>query len=493
VKLFWRSGARSAAPASNERAASGPPRPQAVPVERRSPPAAAASPAVSEEALAELTAELATPLYRLAPTLQLGEGQALEVSRDRGAVSFLVSGGVVEAGSVVDGRWTALATLDKGSCFRITAAGDPDEVELGIRAVGRSTLLELGGAVLREAPPEARAAVALRSAATASSCTRALLSRLQRAQGATSEVSRALSVLRDRRRAAVERVEIGEALAKMPKLPVHATELMQRLLAPGARTNEIADLIRKDPPLASLVLKTVNSPYFGLRTKVADCYRALLLLGVNQIYQMVLDNGVRTVLPATPQVEAIQTHSYLVSLMAHDLAVAVGVAPQVAATVGLLHDLGKVVAPQLATSCPTVAPFVGLLDEPRLGAELLRKWAVPEEVAAVIDRQQEPELAPPEDVPEPLRRELSVLHVAHACAERICGPGPDTAPAPWLDRHLQSLGRPERSAEEILAGWFRPALLKQARSLPRPVRALLGIADVDGDEDELSPPSEPPQ
>jgi putative nucleotidyltransferase with HDIG domain len=484
VKLFWRSGPRSAAPAPIERATSSPARPPAIPSERPRP--LAPRPLPSEEALSELTAELATPLYRLAPTLQLGEGQELEVGRDRGTVSFLVSGGSVEVGSVVEGRWTALATLDKGSCFRFGASKDPEEIDVAIRAVGRSTLLELGGAVLQEASPEARAAVALRSAATASSCTRALLVRLQQAQGATSEVSRALASLRERRRAAVERAEIGEALGKMPKLPVHATELMQRLLAPGARTNEIADLIRKDPPLASLVLKTVNSPYFGLRTKVADCYRALLLLGVNQIYQMVLDSGVRSALPATPEVEAIQTHSYVVSLLAHDLAVAAGVAPQVAATVGLLHDLGKVVAPQLASSCPTVAPYVGLLDEARLGAELLRKWGVPEEVAAVIDRQQEPELAPPEDVPEPLRRELSVLHVAHVCAERISGPNPNAAPAPWLDRHLRALGRSERSAEEILAGWLRPALLKQARTLPRAVRALLGIADPGHDQDDDS-------
>lgn len=432
----------------------------------------------------ELPAELATTLYRLAPTVQLGEGETLAVSADRRPVSFLVSGGTVEVGGVVAGSWAKLATLEKGGCLRLTAPTDGAEVELGLRSSGRATLLEIGTAVLHEVPAETRAAVALRAAATASACTDAILARFRRVQAATGEVTQALAAVRQRRRAAVEQEVILEALAKLPKLPVQATQLMQQLLAPGARTNEIADLIRKDPPLASLVLKTVNSPYFGLRTKVADCYRALLLLGVNQIYQMVLDAGVRSALPATPEIEAVQTHSYVVSLLAHDLAAAVGVAPQVAATTGLLHDLGKVVAPHLATSDATLRPFVDLLDEPRLGAELLRRWGVPEEVSAVIDRQQEPELSPPEAIAEPHRRELVVLHVAHACAERIAGATPGMSPAPWLDKHLELLGRSERSAEELLDGWLRPALLKQAPSLPRAVRALLGVGDRDADESD---------
>jgi putative nucleotidyltransferase with HDIG domain len=457
-----------------------PPRP-AVPPRERLRRSGAEAPA-SESTHGELPAELATALYRLAPTVQLAEGETLAVSPERRPVSFLVSGGTVEVGGVVAGSWAKLATLEKGGCLRISAPASAQDLELGVRSSGRATLLELGTAVLGEVSAETRAAVALRAAATASACTDALLARFRRVHVATGEVTQALAAVRDRRRAAVAQTSIAEALAKLPKLPVQATQLMQQLLAPGARTNEIADLIRKDPPLASLVLKTVNSPYFGLRTKVADCYRALLLLGVNQIYQMVLDAGVRSALPATPEVEAVQTHSYVVSLLAHDLAAAVGVAPQVAATVGLLHDLGKVVAPHLGESCPSLVPFVDLLDEPRLGAELLRRWGVPEEVAAVIDRQQEPELASPQNLAEPHRRELVVLHVAHACAERIAGPLPGMSPAPWLDAHLEFLGRPERTAEELLDGWLRPALLKQAPALPRAVRHLLGLADPEGED-----------
>jgi putative nucleotidyltransferase with HDIG domain len=487
VSFFWRSRVKAAATPTE--AVKTPARPAVPPRDRPRRIPTAEGPA-SESVQGELPAELATALYRIAPTVQLAEGETLAVSPDRRPVSFLVSGGTVEVGGVVAGSWAKLATLEKGGCLRISAPAGAQDVELGVRSAGRATLLEIGSAVLHEVPAETRAAVALRAAATATACTDALLARFRRVQAATGEVTQALAAMRLRRRAAVDQAQVGEALAALPKLPVQATQLMQQLLAPGARTNEIADLIRKDPPLASLVLKTVNSPYFGLRTKVADCYRALLLLGVNQIYQMVLDAGVRSALPATPDIEEVQTHSYVVSLLAHDLAAAVGVAPQVAATVGLLHDLGKVVAPHLATSHPPLRPFVDLLDEPRLGAELLRRWGVPEEVAAVIDRQQEPELTPPEELAEPHRRELVVLHVAHACAERISGPKPGMSPAPWLERHLELLGRPERSAEELLDGWLRPALLKQAPSLPRAVRELLGVADPHGDED-ADPAPEP--
>lgn len=494
MRLFWRSAKGASGSSPSERTPAGTlARSPAVPRERPRPVPREAAPG-SEESLAALPVELATALYRVAPTLQLEEGQALFPGREERPASFLVSGGGVELGGTFEGRWLSLAKLEKGSCIRLPrpqTAEEEIELEIGIRSLVRSTLLDLRGGVLQGVAPETRAAVALRAAATASACTAGLLRRLQSLQAGATQTSQAVAALRAESRAAVQQAAVSEALAALPKLPVQATELMQHLLAPGARTNEIADLIRKDPPLASLVLKIVNSPYFGLRTKVADCYRALLLLGVNQIYQMVLDSGVRTALPATPEVEAVQTHSYLVSLLAHELANAVGVAPQVAATVGLLHDLGKVVAPQLATSRPALAPFVGLLDAAALGAALLRLWKVPEEVAAVIDRQQEPELVPPDELDEPLRRELMVLHVAHACADRISGEtAPGSRPAPFLADTLEALGRSERSAEELLAGWLRPALLKQACTLPRPVRALLGIADSAADEDEAG--AEPP-
>lgn len=499
VKLFWRSARRASSSSSSlpERLPAGSAgRPPGLARERargatRETPGGTAE----EEALAEIPTELATALYRVAPTIQLEEGQALFPGREERPASFLVSGGGVELGGSFDGRWLPLARLDRGSCIRLpspTAERGDVELELGIRSVGRATLLDLRAGVLRGIAPEARAAVALRAAASASACTAELLRRLQCTQAGVNEISRSLAALRARSRAAVARKEVGEGLAALPRLPLHATELMQRLLAPGARSNEIAELIREDPPLASLVLKTVNSPYFGLRTKVADCYRALLLLGVNQIYQMVLDSGVRSALPPTPQVEAVQAHSYLVSLLAHDLANAVGVAPQVAATVGLLHDLGKMVAPQLASNRPALEPLVDLLDEAALGAALLRLWKVPEEVAAVIDRQHEPEVLPPDELREPLGRELRVLHIAHVCAERIAGPAPAEArPAPFLDRHIESLGRTERSAEELLEHLLRPALLKQARTLPRPVRVLLGLGDPAPEPEELGEPENP--
>ena len=57
---------------------------------------------------------------------------------------------------------------------------------------------------------------------------------------------------------------------------------MARLISNN--TIALVELIKNDPPLAGLVLKTVNSPYFSLPTKVSDYYRAFLFLGTNNVY-----------------------------------------------------------------------------------------------------------------------------------------------------------------------------------------------------------------
>ena len=51
---------------------------------------------------------------------------------------------------------------------------------------------------------------------------------------------------------------------------------------------EIADLISSDPPLSAEVLKAVNSPLYGVPSKVSTVSRAVSLLGIDTVKNLAL-------------------------------------------------------------------------------------------------------------------------------------------------------------------------------------------------------------
>lgn len=60
------------------------------------------------------------------------------------------------------------------------------------------------------------------------------------------------------------------------------------------KTNKyIAEIIKKDPMLQANILKTVNAPYFGLRSKVNSVEQAIAILGLNIMKGIVVTSIVR--------------------------------------------------------------------------------------------------------------------------------------------------------------------------------------------------------
>lgn len=67
---------------------------------------------------------------------------------------------------------------------------------------------------------------------------------------------------------------------KTPELPRSLSRSMALIEDPdNADTGRIAELVSGDPPIASALLRVVNSGYYSLRTTVDDIARAVVLLG----------------------------------------------------------------------------------------------------------------------------------------------------------------------------------------------------------------------
>jgi putative nucleotidyltransferase with HDIG domain len=114
------------------------------------------------------------------------------------------------------------------------------------------------------------------------------------------------------------------------------------------QVEEVARVIETDPSTSARLLKIVNSAYHGLQGRVSSVSRAVVMVGVNGVRNVLLSAQVFDVFGA----EATEKHTWLFELWKHCLAVASaaeliaenagGILPEDAFTAGLLHDLGKI-------------------------------------------------------------------------------------------------------------------------------------------------------
>lgn len=83
-----------------------------------------------------------------------------------------------------------------------------------------------------------------------------------------------------------ERIE--QALHDMPALPAVSLKILAELDREHASPTDIERLLSSDPSLAAKALRIVNSPYYGLAGKVDSLGQAVVILGLQQIKNVVL-------------------------------------------------------------------------------------------------------------------------------------------------------------------------------------------------------------
>ena len=84
----------------------------------------------------------------------------------------------------------------------------------------------------------------------------------------------------------IEKALMG--MDKLPTIPGIAVKILEVVRNENSNLNEIADIISSDSPLSAEVLKTINSPLFGLSSKVTTVPRAVSLLGIDAVKNLAL-------------------------------------------------------------------------------------------------------------------------------------------------------------------------------------------------------------
>jgi HD-like signal output (HDOD) protein len=265
---------------------------------------------------------------------------------------------------------------------------------------------------------------------------------------------------------------IQNLIRKIPRLPTYANDLLAKLMDEHTSIQEIANPIQKDPSLAGIVLKTVNSAYYGLQQKISDVPHAIVYLGFNNVYQIIVNHAMKKVLPNTNEFHEVRTHSTLVSIICHEIAsLSKKSKPLTMTTTGLLHDIGKIVIYLLKGKYQNIQELFDVLDDAAIGASLLQSWDLPECVFQVIENHRVPEFCPPENLRSQYSDEIAILYIAHAYYDILT----ETCNSSiiYLDDYISMLGIHGKSGQQFYEESVVPALVKNQRKFPQSIRTLL--------------------
>lgn len=227
--------------------------------------------------------------------------------------------------------------------------------------------------------------------------------------------------------------EMVDALGELASLPDIVQQVNQAVASPEHSLEGIGAIISADPGLSARLLKLANSALYGFSFPVDTILRALTVIGVKPLRDLIVATVVMDMFKGIPRdllaMESFWLHS-----------IGCGIASRILAIhnnrknvesyylTGLLHDVGRL-------TLYTVQPDTGreILERSRkedrtlseverdllgfdhceLGWELLNQWKLPEHLSLPVRHHHHPMHA------EDYQEETAILHVANMIAAAL--------------------------------------------------------------------------
>jgi len=134
----------------------------------------------------------------------------------------------------------------------------------------------------------------------------------------------------------------------LPEIPPIVSELNEVIADPVASADDIAQIVSKSPSLTAILLKIVNSAFYGFPASIDSISRAVTLIGTREISSLAL--GISTIkifqdIPKTLiDMKLFLQHSLACGIVSRILAATMNI-PQTEQLFisGLLHDLGRLI------------------------------------------------------------------------------------------------------------------------------------------------------
>jgi HD-like signal output (HDOD) protein len=260
----------------------------------------------------------------------------------------------------------------------------------------------------------------------------------------------------------------------MKRMPVYATDLAVKLLDDNTSVQEVVEGIKVDQSLVGIVLRTVNSAQYGFGKKIESFYHACMILGFNNIYNLLMREAAQSTMPITRETTRIHKHSCLISILSFELAtLAREQQAQTVATVGLLHDFGKGVKVVMKNAHKDKIDFIESLDPSKLGAALLRAWGLPEKICRTVEFQQHPEFMSPDLIAPEYRREAAIIHIAHVMETLLLDRPVDPIRSIHTAEYMNVLGFANATPVQLLKERILPNLIKNRTKVPPDIHSIV--------------------
>ncbi len=414
-------------------------------------------------------------LYREAPIQTLSADQPLFAQNSAdSALHIVLKGGLrlyrslqdktVSAGSAQAGEW--LLPQDYAWEGRRTAH---------CVAQASATVMTLSEGALATLDPLLTAGIykIMVAKAMARATQRGVIS--QQIEKQNRQLRQALFLARGQRDPEVIESEIVQnIITKIPRLPAAASTLATKLMDENLPASEAAELVKSDPSLTGMILKTINSSFYSFQQKISDVNHALVLLGFTEVYQMIMGESLRKTMPDTPEFRRLYVESLIVSQLAFTIAQRAKAAkPSETATIGLLSNIGRVVLGLLRQQNPKLAVLVDQMDPAQMGALLLKTWNLPEMVWRSIDYLDYPQFAPPAKVPDAVLDQVALVALARHCYRRMLHADGAAPPTLYLSEYAGVIGWGQMPLPEMIDQQVVPGLQQRRKQLPVPVSDLL--------------------
>lgn len=258
------------------------------------------------------------------------------------------------------------------------------------------------------------------------------------------------------------------ACPNLPTFPTIAAELLELTSDPDVSINDIAKLIKGDQGLASRVLKTINSSFYGLSKPCSTIERAMGFLGIKAIKSLVLGFSVVRVTKGMDNHQGFDMGAYwrrtiCAAAGARHVAIVTGACdPDEAFTAGLFQDVGMLacyttIADQYAPVLAKAANDHSELSEiehqtfgfthAQVGAKLARKWKISDAIAQCVLHHHSPDQASQAD-----QDMVRTVALGRLCARVITSEDPTQPMTDLIVRANEWFGQDQSNVEQLLDG-----------------------------------------
>ncbi|BDX07358.1 HDOD domain-containing protein [Planctobacterium marinum] len=183
----------------------------------------------------------------------------------------------------------------------------------------------------------------------------------------------------------------------LPQLPQSITQLKSMLDNQNFKLDEFSEIVKREPALASHMVKVANSPMYNHSGKeIANLGHAFMLIGAEGVKEHILMRFFKQLLNIRPIYfkmfgAKIWDHSLSTAMLAKKIAAAKGLNQETAYLNGLVHDIGKIMIFQLMVNAfrsaspdesPNSLVFKKLLNDKsmQISVMVVKEWQMPEAI-----------------------------------------------------------------------------------------------------------------